>query len=248
MTRSVAVLVCGYRYWQWWLVVVGVPLLIRCCCHYYRYDFHLHFRLYYRLVMWVQEGQQKKPGIITGPGKLLVGPMDNSYASKGAIRALADVRHAARWGAVAAAINLLPAFGVDPLMSPLREFLWFRRSDPEVWSERGKWEDVYANADEFALRGRALGASFRPGDSVVSGAVGAIGYYGDVVVLDVFGLVDREVAQRRQVQRTREGVLLRGRQKGLTLGPPDGRAERVGQRPARGRDVHRCWVRVALGG
>jgi len=38
------------------------------------------------MVMWVKEGQQVAPGIITGPGKLMVGPIDSSYASKGTIR------------------------------------------------------------------------------------------------------------------------------------------------------------------
>ena len=38
------------------------------------------------LVMWIKEGQQKTPGVITGPGKVLVGPIDTSYATKGAIR------------------------------------------------------------------------------------------------------------------------------------------------------------------
>ena len=38
------------------------------------------------LVMWVKEGQQLAPGIITGPGRVMVGPADSKYASKGAIR------------------------------------------------------------------------------------------------------------------------------------------------------------------
>jgi hypothetical protein len=39
------------------------------------------------MLMWVQEGQQMAPGIITGPGKLCLGANSSEYASKGSIRA-----------------------------------------------------------------------------------------------------------------------------------------------------------------
>jgi arabinofuranosyltransferase len=99
-------------------------------------------------------------------------------------------------GLALAAIGVLPAFDIDPLLAPFRTPLAFRGSEEEVQSEYGKWANVEGNTQEFVERGQALHAYCERTDGVVTGAVGAIGYYGDLVVEDVFGIVDRAVALR----------------------------------------------------
>jgi len=43
-------------------------------------------RMVGQLMAWTKEGDQKPPGIISGPGKLILGPNESGYAVKGAIR------------------------------------------------------------------------------------------------------------------------------------------------------------------
>ncbi len=52
------------------------------------------------------------------------------------------------------------------------------------------------HAEELVRQGRVLARHTRAGESIVLGAVGAIGYHCDLVVYDRYGLVTREVAER----------------------------------------------------
>jgi len=68
--------------------------------------------------------------------------------------------------------------------------------DGRARSEWRQWKRMQEQAREWVDLGRALALVSRPGDSIVYGAVGALGYYSGLSVFDQNGLVTREVAER----------------------------------------------------
>ncbi len=99
-------------------------------------------------------------------------------------------------GAVAVLVGALPAFDLHVVPEGVRGLMHFRLSDKDFYSEWGKWDNMVGNTEGFITRGRALAVVSEPGDAVVSGAVGALGYYSNLLVLDQYGLVTKEVAYR----------------------------------------------------
>jgi hypothetical protein len=94
---------------------------------------------------------------------------------------------------------VLPAaFDGDVLPERWRTAFGFRHNTPQALerSEWGQWYRMREQAIEFADIGKALKHLAEPGDSVVYGAVGALGYYSGLRVYDRNGLVTREVALR----------------------------------------------------
>jgi hypothetical protein len=53
-----------------------------------------------------------------------------------------------------------------------------------------------SNAARWELLGRALGRHTRPGESIVTDAIGAVGYFSELFVFDQYGLTDREAVHR----------------------------------------------------
>jgi len=53
---------------------------------------------------------------------------------------------------------------------------------------------LVGNTEKFELRGRALAIYAEPGESIVSRAIGAMGYYSNLYIYDQYGLVNREIA------------------------------------------------------
>lgn len=102
--------------------------------------------------------------------------------------------HAA--GLAALVLGALPAVEVHVVPASAREALHFRLSDEEFLSEHGRWVNLVDNTEKFALRGLALAEHSRRGQSIVSRAIGAIGYYTELHVYDQFGLIDPDVANR----------------------------------------------------
>ncbi len=94
------------------------------------------------------------------------------------------------------AIAVLPGFDVHLVPESARATLHFRLSDRSFLSEWAKWDNMVGNTEGFLRRGRALALHADPGDAVVSGAVGAMGYASDLWVYDQYGLVTKEVAYR----------------------------------------------------
>lgn len=93
---------------------------------------------------------------------------------------------------------LPPVFGGAVTPASWRQALSVRRNanQPFERSELEQWRLMDGQAKEWRDLGIALGLVARPGDSVVHGAIGAIGYYSDLFVHDCNGLVTREVALR----------------------------------------------------
>jgi len=99
----------------------------------------------------------------------------------------------AAWTAGCVVLSLLPSFDVHPVPESVRERLDFRRDGPFL-SERGKWEQMKVRGEGFAVLGRVLAGVTKPGESMILGPLGAVGYHTELVLLDVYGLVSREVA------------------------------------------------------
>jgi len=102
-------------------------------------------------------------------------------------------------GALAAlclALSLLPAFDLAATPHAWRSAFSVRLNRPDACerSELAQWTRMNAQALEWRDLGQALAVVSEPGDSVVYGAVGAIGYYSDLFFYDRNGLVTREVA------------------------------------------------------
>lgn len=55
---------------------------------------------------------------------------------------------------------------------------------------------MHRRAEEWSLLGRALAHCARPGESIVLGGIGAVGYHSRLEIFDTYGLVSPEVARR----------------------------------------------------
>ncbi len=95
-----------------------------------------------------------------------------------------------------AALSVLPSFDVHPVPAGIRERFHFRWNDSRVVSEYQMWRGMRERAEHWALLGRALARETKPGESIVLGNIGAIGYFTELRILDVFGLTSRAVAMR----------------------------------------------------
>lgn len=93
------------------------------------------------------------------------------------------------------ALSLLPGWNVHVVPRSVREVFHYRWRVENHKSEYGRWDDQKANTAEWTAIGRALAMHTQPGESLVIGHIGAIGYYTDLVILDRKGLVNREVAK-----------------------------------------------------
>jgi hypothetical protein len=76
-----------------------------------------------------------------------------------------------------------------------RRHVHFRLSNRENvhWTEIDMWKQMKENAEEWTRLGKALKELTKPGESMVVGPVGAIGYFSDLYIYDQYGLVSREV-------------------------------------------------------
>lgn len=133
-------------------------------------------------------------------GRLLVpGLPFGALIAAGALQELVrrrGLRAASVAGGALVGVGLLAGLDVHLVPHSVRRTLHFRLSDQEYLSEHNRWENQKENTDGFRRRGLALAEVAAPGDEVVAAAVGAIGYFSDLVVLDQHGLVTKEVAYR----------------------------------------------------
>lgn len=91
-------------------------------------------------------------------------------------------------GVLVILLSLPSAFGVEWLPRKWVEALAFREGFWSTLTEYDSWRlDVEAAEDSSALE--ALRLHTRPGESLITGAIGRIGYATDLVIYDPFGLV-----------------------------------------------------------
>ncbi|MDF1801071.1 MAG: hypothetical protein P1V81_18025 [Planctomycetota bacterium] len=80
-----------------------------------------------------------------------------------------------------------------PLPRPVAEAAHFRWNDTELRSEAEVWRGMRERAKLWSNLGRALARHTEPGETLVVGAIGAVGYYSKLYLLDTYGLVDLDV-------------------------------------------------------
>ena len=90
-------------------------------------------------------------------------------------------------------VGLFPAWNVHLVPASVRKAFFFRHYSGGFLTEYELWNRGIENMKEIAL---TLKRHLEPEDSVVSGSIGALGYYSGLHIYDRFGLVDRRVAMR----------------------------------------------------
>jgi hypothetical protein len=94
---------------------------------------------------------------------------------------------------VVLALTPLPSLGVDVVPRSLRERFHFRLNDARSVSESEMAREMKERAQQWAVLGRALALHARPNESIVLGNIGAIGYFTELRIHDLFGLVSPEI-------------------------------------------------------
>jgi arabinofuranosyltransferase len=92
-------------------------------------------------------------------------------------------------------VGALPGWDVHLVPESVRYQFWFRYSNPRH-SEAWLWAAQKRRPESARTGALALKRISQPGDSLVFGAIGSIGYYSDLFIYDRYGLVTREVALR----------------------------------------------------
>lgn len=93
------------------------------------------------------------------------------------------------------ALNLLPRFDRHATPDSWRQKVHFRWNHEYYMSEYEYWVRMKVNVEQWTLIGNLLRSFNIPDQSIVTGGIGAMGYYSKMRVYDKFGLVSREVAR-----------------------------------------------------
>jgi hypothetical protein len=107
-------------------------------------------------------------------------------------------------GAVVAS-QVLAACDVPCAPRAWRDALHFRWNSPEWRSEVDQWRQMRERVALWRRTGKALALHTKPGESIVQGTIGAIGYYSELVIYDTLGLVSPEAARAGQLERASPG-------------------------------------------
>jgi hypothetical protein len=101
-------------------------------------------------------------------------------------------------GFAIASIGLAALASSDGSFVPdaLRDRVHFRWNEPHARSEVEMWRGMRDRAQEWSRLGRAIARFTQPTESITLGNIGAIGYFSDIHIYDVFGLTSRAVAGR----------------------------------------------------
>ncbi len=91
-------------------------------------------------------------------------------------------------------LGLLPGFDVHLVPESIRARFHFRHNTTAYRSEYQQWKFMKSNSHDLAILGQALAQVSDSEDSMVFGAIGAVGYYSGLHIYDKIGLVNREVA------------------------------------------------------
>ncbi|MBN1346183.1 MAG: hypothetical protein JXQ73_26075 [Phycisphaerae bacterium] len=99
-------------------------------------------------------------------------------------------------GAGCVVLSLLPMHDVHVIGQGVRQALHFRYNTNRFASEYEEWRVERDRGLSRALLGRTLARYTQPGESIVMGAIGAVGYYSELIIYDTAGLVHPEIAHR----------------------------------------------------
>ena len=92
--------------------------------------------------------------------------------------------------------GVAPAFDLHLVPASLRAPFHFRQRADIVRSEYQQWRFQRGNVTRWRKRAQALNQVTTPGDSLVTGEIGVLGYDSGLFIYDISGLVSREVAER----------------------------------------------------
>ena len=92
-------------------------------------------------------------------------------------------------------VGALPAWDVHLVPESIKSRFHFRWNTDQFRSEFGQWAYMADNVDLTSQFGRIMKEISAPGDSIVADSLGALGYYSDLFVYDLYGLVSREVTR-----------------------------------------------------
>ena len=104
------------------------------------------------------------------------------------------------YGGLVVLVGVAGMFDSLPVPPALRQTFHFRRNSPEARSEVEQWEFMRLQAEGWATLGRALGEHAGPGRSLIRGNIGATGYFSDLFLYDLNGLVIPRVAREAEVK------------------------------------------------
>ena len=93
------------------------------------------------------------------------------------------------------ASSVAPAFDMHVTTRAQRASVWFRWSTPDYLTEYEMWQGMRDRCQEWTLLGKALALHTTAEESLVLGPIGAIGYFTEMTILDLYGLTNREVLE-----------------------------------------------------
>jgi hypothetical protein len=108
--------------------------------------------------------------------------------------------------------SILPALNFHFVPVSVRSVFNFRRGWGNYWSEFDMWNGERRSSHDMRNKALALKEFSQPGDTIIAGGIGNLGYYSDLFIYDSYGLVDREVASRPFVK-----LLVPGHHKGVPI-------------------------------
>lgn len=100
-------------------------------------------------------------------------------------------------------LGLAGGLGVDLVPRSTLEPLHFRGNAEVFRTELEQWDYMRENSVERRVLAELLEETTQEGETLVRGAIGVVGYYTDLVILDTFGLVSTEVSRREEVAEDR---------------------------------------------
>jgi len=92
------------------------------------------------------------------------------------------------------ALSAAGLYDALPVSPELRQRFHFRWNVPGARSEVAQWEFMKGQAERWSILGRALALHTQPGETLIRGNIGAAGYYSELFILDLNGLVMPDVA------------------------------------------------------
>jgi hypothetical protein len=142
--------------------------------------------------------------VLIGGDFMTMGRMLVAGLPMAALAAAGWVEWASGWRRGAAIVGLVGVGALGTLVladvqlapTSLRKALDVRENTSAYRSELEQWRFMKGNAKRWAQLGAALHQIEQPGESIVLGAVGAVGYFCELHVFDRYGLVSPDVARR----------------------------------------------------
>jgi len=101
-------------------------------------------------------------------------------------------------------LGTLPLANVHPVPEDVRRLFRVRFNSTAFRTEVEQHRFMRSNAIRWGKMGKALAQVEQPGESLVLGAIGAVGYHSGVFIYDRYGLVSREVALRESNERLKK--------------------------------------------